>query len=154
MALARQRGPLLCLARVATLATALIAGGASADSDQGKFIDIYPKDAEEVQLILATLEASIGTDRTDVPPIMMMLHGPTAEAFVRKNYDANKALIDQTAKLVGYDVIEVKMCETWLEANDYDNSDLYPFVNTVPFGRAELQRLTKEENYSEYTVDL
>jgi len=132
----------------------LAADAESASTPSGQYIDVFPKDGEQIELILQTLQMSIEDDNADAPPITMMLHGPAADYFVRQNYADNKDLIDQTAKLVGHKVIEVKMCETWLRNNKYDNADLYPFINTVPFGRSELRRLKREEGYTEYSVDL
>ena len=132
----------------------LAAEAENAISSPGQYIDVFPKNGEQIELILQTLEESIEQDNPDAPPITMMLHGPAADYFVRQNYADNKDLIDQTAKLVGHKVIQVQMCETWLRNNKYDNADLYPFINTVPFGRTELRRLKKEEGYTEYSVDL
>lgn len=129
----------------------VFAGTAWAD---GEFIDIAPKNQQEVQLVLDTLEASINNNIKDLPPIVMMLHGDEAHRFLRRNYEANKALIDQTAKLAAYNVIRVQICATWLAGNNYDSSELFPFISTVPFGAGELERLASEEGYTEYSVNL
>lgn len=120
----------------------------------GEFIDIAPKSAEQIQLILNTLDETINNNVKGLPPIVMMLHGDEAHRFLRRNYPHNKEMIDQTAKLAAYDVIEVQICSLWMKSNNYDESELFPFVSSVPFGEAELERLAGEEGYTEYSVNL
>lgn len=106
-------------------------------------------------MILNTLEDSIPVvEATEGSPIVVMLHGEEAHPFVRGNYQANKAIVDQTAKLAAYDVIDVKICETWMRINNYERADLFPFVGTVPYGVTELERLETEEGYTEFGVSL
>lgn len=119
-----------------------------------QFIDIAAKNVEEIRLVLDTLDASITNNLTDLPPIILMLHGEEARRFLRSNYSDNKSLVDQAAKLAAYNVVKVQICATWLEQNDYRGSDLFPFVSTVPFGVAELDRLADEEGYTEFSVGL
>jgi len=121
---------------------------------EGQFIDIAAKNVADIQLVLDTLDASIANNLTDLPPILLMLHGDEAHRFLRGNYSANKELVDQAAKLAAYNVVKVQICATWMEQNDYKSSDLFPFVSTVPFGAGELERLASEEGYSEYSVGL
>jgi intracellular sulfur oxidation DsrE/DsrF family protein len=140
--------------RMSLLLTFVFWASASNALADGQFVDIAPKNQAEVELVLNTLEASINTDLTDVPPIVMMLHGDEAHRFLRSNYNDNKNLVDQAAKLAAYNVINVQICATWMEANNYTTADLFPFISTVPYGAGELDRLAKEENYSEYSVHL
>lgn len=121
----------------------------------GEFVDLYPKTVEDLQIILDTLEEGIPETQTDeTPPIVVMLHGEEAHHFIRGNYQANKAIVDQTAKLAAYDVIDVKICETWMRMNNYRRIDLFPFVSPVPYGASELNRLRKEEGYEDYSTSL
>ena len=120
-----------------------------------EFIDLRPKTDAEVSLILDTLEGVVNEDaQANVPPIVMMLHGDQAHRFLRNNYNQNKMLIDQTAKLAAYGVIDVQICETWMQKNDYTQADLFPFIQGVPLGAAELKRLQDDEGYDEYSVNL
>lgn len=121
---------------------------------EGEFIDIEPKNEAEIQLVLDTLEASIIASDEGLPPIVMMLHGKEAHKFLRSNYPDNKALVDQTAKLAAYNVIKVQICATWMANNQHGEDELFPFVSTVPYGQAELDRLAAEEGYTEYSVSL
>lgn len=121
---------------------------------EGQYIDIAPKTQAEIQLVLDTLDATINNNEANLPPIVMMLHGDEAHRFLRSNYAANRSLVDQTAKLAAYNVIKVQICATWMGANQHDPSDLFPFVSTVPLGVAELERLSSQEAYTEFSVNL
>ena len=131
----------------------LFAGNVYANS--GQYIDLAPKTTDQINLILETLESAIvASDTTNLPPIVMMLHGREAHRFVRPNYQDNKSLVDQTAKLSAYGVLNVQICETWMRNNNYNSKDLFPFVNTVPFADDELERLSEEEGYTEFSIDI
>lgn len=122
---------------------------------QGQYIDIFPKSIDEIEVVLDTLDSNLDQLPTDeYEPIMMMLHGPEAARFLRSNYKENQSIIDKTAKLSGYGVLEVRICDTWMRKNKYSHEELFNFVTPVPFGAAELRRLEREEGYSEYTFDL
>lgn len=122
---------------------------------EGTFVDLMPKSKAEVELILQTLEASINENSDHaLPPIVMMLHGEEAHRFVRGNYEDNKDLVDQTAKLAAYGILDVKICETWMRGNNYSANDLFPFVKGVPLGTAEIERLSSDEGYVEYSVSM
>jgi intracellular sulfur oxidation DsrE/DsrF family protein len=76
-------------------------------------------------------------------PISVVLHGEEIKAFVRSNYRSNKALVDLAARLDAFNIIEVKACKRWMGANDIMESELPPFVEAVPFGAGERDRLEK-----------
>jgi intracellular sulfur oxidation DsrE/DsrF family protein len=76
-------------------------------------------------------------------PISVVLHGDEIKAFVRSNYRSNKALVDLAARLDAFNIIDVKVCKRWMGANGIMASELPPFVDPVPFGVGERERLTK-----------
>ncbi len=137
----------------AALASIAITLSAHAQA-MGQFIDIFPKTEDDIRLILSTLDEAINSTEASGPPIVMMLHGPQADRFLRSSYAHNKMLVDQTAKLAAYGVLEVQICETWLRRNKHSHEELFPFVAPVPFGRDVLTRLAEEEGYEELSVDL
>ncbi|MEM9620333.1 MAG: hypothetical protein AAF993_01705 [Pseudomonadota bacterium] len=148
----RQAGLLTLLVMLLTPAVAQATTRLAAE---GMFIDVMPKNKAEVELILETLENSINTSSDhNLPPIVMMLHGEEAHRFVRGNYTDNKDLVDQTAKLAAYGILDVKICETWMRGNNYTAGDLFPFVTGVPLGTAEVERLAADEGYVEYSVSM
>ena len=122
---------------------------------QGEYIDIFPKSAEDIEAILSAVEDKLDNPGDEsVPPIVMMLHGKEAARFLKRNYAENKDLVDLTAKLAGFGLLNVQICERWLRSNDHPHSELFPFTSTVPFGEDEVERLVEEEGYTEYTVGL
>lgn len=122
---------------------------------EGEFIDIYPKSQEEIQLILDTVNQQLQSPATEqAPPIIMMLHGKEAARFLKSAYADNMSLIDQTAKLSAFGLLDVKICETWLKKNRHEHTELFPFIGTVPYGAGELERLSEEEGYTEFAIDL
>jgi intracellular sulfur oxidation DsrE/DsrF family protein len=74
-------------------------------------------------------------------PIAVVLHGEEIRAFLRSNYRVNKSLVDLAARLDAFNVIDVKVCKRWMGANGIMVNDLPSFVEPVPFGGAERDRL-------------
>lgn len=75
--------------------------------------------------------------------ITIVLHGPEAQAFVKDNYPMYRQLVDKAAKLDAFNVVDIKICETWMGMNQIQRSQLPAFVDTVPFGPAEENKLIK-----------
>ncbi len=88
---------------------------------------------------IANGESQYNTDE----PISVVLHGEEIKAFVRSNYRSNKALVDLAARLDAFNVIDVKVCKRWMGANGIREDQLPPFVDPVPFGAGERERLEK-----------
>lgn len=80
-------------------------------------------------------------------PIAVVLHGEEIKAFMRSNYRSNKELVDLAARLDAFNIIDVKVCKRWMGANGIMESQLPPFVEAVPFGVAERNRL-EEAGYA------
>ena len=79
--------------------------------------------------------------------VTFVLHGPVIRNLLRENYLENKELVDLAASLSALDVIEIKACQTWMGSHRVDEAQLQPFVGTVPYGAAEVERLVREEDY-------
>lgn len=79
-----------------------------------------------------------------VEPVQFVLHGEEVRFFFRRNYTQNKALVDRAARLEAFNVIDIKVCETWMRVNNEGLGELYPFVGTIPLGPAEERRLVSE----------
>jgi len=94
------------------------------------------------QLLLAGVEIRRGEAK-----VTFVLHGPVLESLLRKNYLDNKRLVDLAASLSAMDVIDVKACSTWLRGHGLESTELQPFIQTVPYGPAEVKRLLAEKNY-------
>lgn len=92
----------------------------------------------------------IEEDNSQYEPIVMVLHGPEVALFLRQNYQSNKHLIDTAARLTAFNVIDIRVCETQLEALGGVVGSLVPFVSTVPYGPSEIERLVSEESYVDF----
>lgn len=127
----------------------VVTEASAADAAFRYYFDTAPTTLQELDTLLTDLSSE--EDRVGPgTPLIIMLHGDHANAFVRDNYPANKKRVDQTALLDAYGIIDVKMCATWMRLNDITEADIPPFIETVPYGVAELERLRKE-GYMEST---
>lgn len=77
-------------------------------------------------------------------PIVFVLHGDEAHAFRHRNMDQYKDLLALAARLEQSNVIDIRICETWMRINGVDRSELPDFVDTVPLGPAEEARLKRD----------
>jgi intracellular sulfur oxidation DsrE/DsrF family protein len=79
--------------------------------------------------------------------VTLVLHGPVLKNFMRDSYLSNKALVDLAASLSAMEVIEVKACSTWMKYNNVSPDSLYPFIETVAYGSAEVEQLVRDKHY-------
>jgi len=116
------------------------AGGADA------VYDISVDDPDELRLLLVRLEQLARRPRSqhELPEIALVLHGPEVELFAIENYPQNRDVVDLAAKLDALKIIEVKMCQTRMRSLGLDNEDIPGFIELVPFGPGEVERLTGE----------
>ena len=75
--------------------------------------------------------------------IALVLPGPEIEFFRRGNYPLYKATVDRARRLGQRGVIEIKMCRTQMRAHSIRESEIPDFIEVVPFGPAEVDRLKK-----------
>lgn len=110
------------------------------------YLEITPGNLSELEDLLASFEsAGLLTDPDNTSdPVVIILHGDEAIPFTRSNYAANRALIDRTALLDAYRLIDVRMCETWMRANGISKDELLPFIDPVPYAPDEVRKLTAE----------
>lgn len=111
---------------------------------------IHAHTPEELSRILDQAEAWADA-RQSYPEqaIALVLHGNEANAFVKHNYQMYRALVDKAAKLDAFNVVDIKICETWMGINRIRRDQLPAFVDTVPFGPAEEERLI-ESGYQQF----
>ena len=97
---------------------------------------------EELSGILDEAE-SWANQRDNYPeqPIAIILHGDEAKPFIKQNYKMYSKLVDKAAKLDAFNVVDIKICETWMGFNGVKRDQLPPFIDTVPFGPAEESKL-------------
>ena len=81
------------------------------------------------------------TDRRN--GIALVLHGPEVEIFARKNYTKYRHIVDRAARLSAEKVIEIKMCQTEMRSRDIRDEDVPKFIEFVPYGPDEEDRLQR-----------
>ena len=78
--------------------------------------------------------------------VILVLHGPEVDFFSIKNYDKYKDIVDQAARLDAFDVVVVKICQTTMGVRGIEQNDIPSFIELVPYGPGEVERL-KQEGY-------
>ena len=110
--------------------------------------------SEQVMLNRAA-EIGVEVEDSDVEARLSRLHGEDYDGGTGPDYREQvrrQMTIDRTALLDAFDVIEVKMCATWMRLNNLTDSDIPPFIETVPFGPAEIERL--EQDIEDWEAEL
>ena len=142
---------LLLPCKVLLLVFSLAAMAQEATSDEQHYVaDIELQTVDEFRQLLERAEQLLlegAVSQGDTAEVTFVLHGPVVKNLLRQNYLANKKTVDLAASLSAMGVIEVKACRTWMGGHGVDEEDLQPFVETVAYGPAEVQRLAKEKNY-------
>ena len=73
--------------------------------------------------------------------IALVLHGPEVEFFRQRNYHRYKAIVDRARRLNAAGVVEIKMCRTRMRSHGIGDGEIHDFIEVVPFGPAEVERL-------------
>jgi intracellular sulfur oxidation DsrE/DsrF family protein len=98
--------------------------------------------AEEIDQLLTRAEKLSGqTPATGEAGIALVLHGPEVEFFRRSNYTSYRNIVDRARRLDRAGVIEVKVCRTQMRDLNIRDAEMPDFVEIVPFGPAEVERL-------------
>ena len=113
---------------------------------QHQVYDINLHDPEELVQLLHRLDELAGTPNaaSHAPRIALVLHGPEIEFFAIEWYEHYRELVDMAARLDAFRVIEVKACETRMQELGLTEEDLPGFIETVPYGPAEIKRLERQ----------
>jgi intracellular sulfur oxidation DsrE/DsrF family protein len=130
--------------------TASISLGQVKKSSQGErhryVFDVVIHEPEEMEILLSRIEqlSSTLTPNKNDPKLALVLHGPEIAFFTKNNYSQYMKLVDRAAGLDKKGIIDVKVCDTMIKALDIDGSELPEFVEHVPYGPAEVNRLIKQ----------
>jgi intracellular sulfur oxidation DsrE/DsrF family protein len=153
---------IVCFALASIVNTALIpsamAGGTDAnislsplakeqlDSETQYVFDVVIHKPDEMDKLLGRIEQLSSTIKPnkDVPRLALVLHGPEIAFFTRKNYPKFMDLVDRAAALDKKGIIDVKVCDTMIRMLDIDASELPDFVEHVPYGPTEVERLVNQ----------
>lgn len=110
------------------------------------FFDVTDHSVEELQALLERIEeiTEASPETFNELKIVMILHGPDIGLFTQSNYEQNQKLIDLAAKLDAFNVVDMKVCETAMNSLGVNLSEIPPFIESVPYGPAEITRLQRE----------
>ena len=118
-----------------------------ADTVPGRTVlDISVHTVEELRVLFDRAEKLAGKLSSGNPEasIVLVLHGPEVEFFSKKKYDQYKDIVDQAARLDAYEIIDVKICQAMMEVEGVERDDIPAFIEQVPVGPAEVDRLVRE----------
>ncbi len=113
---------------------------------QREVYDVSLHDPQALQVLLDRLDTLAQAPNPQAQPadIALVLHGPELEYFAIGNYTRYSALVDLAAKLDAFQLVEVKACSTKMRALGLKPQDLPAFIEIVPFGPGEVERLLGE----------
>ncbi len=102
--------------------------------------------ASEVEMLFerARILADSVNNLSSYEPIVFVLHGEEAHAFRSQNMERYKSLLELAERLEQRNIIDIRVCETWMRINGVDRSELPGFVDTVPLGPSEELRLRNQ----------
>ena len=83
----------------------------------------------------------------DSSPVVFLLHGDEARILFKTQYENNKPIVDLAAKLSAFNVVNIKVCDIWMQKNNLYSGDLQPFVSIVGNAITETERLVATESY-------
>ena len=109
-------------------------------------LDITVHTIDELKVLLDRAEelAMVPQPPGEEASVILVLHGPEVEFFSISNYDRYKDIVDQAARLDAFDVVDVKICQTMMEVKGIPRDDIPPFIEQVPQGPVEVERLVRE----------
>lgn len=116
------------------------------DEVERAVLDVSVESIEELEVLLdragqfATKPRAAGENAA----IVLVLHGPEVQFFSIRNYEQYKEIVDQAARLDAFDVVDVKMCQGMMNSYGLQPEDIPSFIEVVPFGPAEVERLVRE----------
>ena len=131
-------------------ATLLCAVGVvAAQQDSGYVIDVTVQNAEELSVVLERAEDLRELfDPTQHNRIAIVLHGNELELFQKQNYQTNQSLVDRARLLDEDAIIDIKACQTMMQALQIDQNELPSFIEQVPFAPHEIRRLEQELGFT------
>lgn len=113
-------------------------------------VDIELQTLEQFQELLVRADELFLAGETSVDDgaaVVFVLHGPVLRSLLRGNYLDNRQTVDLAARLSAFGVIDLKACRAWMRSAQVTEAELQPFVQTVSYGPAEVERLMRESNY-------
>lgn len=108
--------------------------------------DVSLHDPQAILLLLTRLEQLAQQPNSQLQPAdtALVLHGPELVFFTIGKYAQNRDLVDLAAKLDAFQAVEIKACSTKLRALGLQPQDLPAFIEIVPYGPSEVERLAND----------
>ncbi|MEM8767630.1 MAG: hypothetical protein AAGE43_09315 [Pseudomonadota bacterium] len=131
-------------ARNAGVALCLVLFASPVAADGKSYLEVSPHGRADLEALMTTLEGYLDRGLPMNDPVIVILHGSEADSFTSRGYERNRMLIDRAALLSAYELLDFRMCETWMSENDVQRDDLPAFIETVPFAPEEVERLEAE----------
>ena len=109
-------------------------------------LEITVHTIEELRVVFDRAEQLAEAPRPggEADSIVLVLHGPEVEFFAIGNYGKYRGIVDQAARLDAFDVVDVRICETMMSEYGLGPDDIPSFIEPVPFGPGEVERLQRE----------
>ena len=109
-------------------------------------LDISVHTLDELRVLLDRAEqlATSLRPQGENASVVLVLHGPEVEFFSSSNYEKYKDIVDQAARLDAFDIVDVKICQTMMSIQGVARDDIPAFIEQVPYGQAEIERLVGE----------
>ena len=129
--------------------TCNVATAQQGDSSQGYVFSVTVSSPQQLDVVLNRAE-----DLRDLfnpnehSRIAIVLHGEELQLFQKDNYSQNMSLVDRARTLDQDQIIDIKACQTMMQTLQIEQSELPNFIEQVPFGPAEIERLQKEERFT------
>ena len=116
----------------------------------GYVADLRVHTAEEFERVLERVDELFNQARHGerLAPVVFLMHGEEARVMFKASYPDHKRAVDLAAKLSAFGVIDIQVCDYWLDKRKLPRSEVQPFVNFVPYAPKEKKRLIRKENYS------
>lgn len=116
------------------------------ESAQQFVADVNVHTVEELELLFVRVEQLLDRPRgIDEPPLIsVVLHGPEVEFFALENYQKYKDVVDHAAKLSALGVVDISICRTQMRVRGIEPDQVPAFLNQVPYGPGEVERLVVE----------
>ena len=117
--------------------------------EEGYVIDVTVQSAEELSVVLERAEDLRELfDPSQHGRIAIVLHGNELELFQKQNYQSNQSLVERARLLDQDDIIDIKACQSMMQALKIEQNELPAFIEQVPFAPHEIRRLEQELGFT------
>lgn len=117
------------------------------EANAGKFFfDVTGHSAAEFRELLVrarTIYENTPDDGRSDLEVVLVLHGPDIEFFDSRRYAEHRDIVDLAAQLDAFGVFDFRMCAASAASLGLDAADVPAFIEFVPYGPAEVRRLTE-----------